>query len=106
VLPQKANCLAFVRIRKSGVCFASKRNDEERSAKLFCDDKKVFVEETPGGILFVESEGRKEKDMFGDRISWRILKKLLAGFLFQTVTHVTIPCLNVGESATATARFK
>ncbi|HCC06442.1 TPA: hypothetical protein DEP94_03760, partial [Candidatus Nomurabacteria bacterium] len=45
---QKANCLAFVGIRKSGIFFASKQNDEERSAKLFCDDKKVFVEEIPG----------------------------------------------------------
>lgn len=43
---QKDNCLSFVRTRKSGVCFASKQNDEEREARNFCDDKNLLVEET------------------------------------------------------------
>ena len=41
------NCFMCVGIRKSGVCFSSKKNDEEREARTFCDDKKLLVEETP-----------------------------------------------------------
>lgn len=52
VLPQKAKQLAFVRIRKSEVCFCSNRNNEERPAKLFYRRKKVFVEEIPGGTRY------------------------------------------------------
>ena len=35
-----------VRNRKSGVCFASKRNDEEREARSFCDGKNLLVEDS------------------------------------------------------------
>lgn len=41
--PQKANCLAFVRGRKSGVCFGGNQNDEERAANFLSGDEKRFV---------------------------------------------------------------
>jgi hypothetical protein len=53
VFPQKANCLVFVRIRKSGICFASKQNNEERTASFSSDGKKRFVGEIPGGVTFI-----------------------------------------------------
>jgi hypothetical protein len=47
VPPEKANCLAFVGDRKSGVCFASKQNNEEREASFSYDGKKRLVEDAP-----------------------------------------------------------
>ncbi len=44
---QHDNCLSCVRTRKSGVCFASKQNDEERTARNFCGDKNLLVVEIP-----------------------------------------------------------
>lgn len=47
MLSEKSACALFVRNRKSGVCFASKQNDEEREARNFCGDKNLLVEDIP-----------------------------------------------------------
>ena len=54
---QQVNCFTYVGIRKSGICFASKQNNEERSARNFCDDKNLLVEEIPGTYI---SNGRSD----------------------------------------------
>ncbi len=44
---EQVNCFTCVGTRKSGVCFGSNQNDEEREARNFCDDKNLLVEEIP-----------------------------------------------------------
>jgi hypothetical protein len=44
---EQANCLAFAGTRKSGVCFCSNRNDEEREARIVSDGEQLLVEEIP-----------------------------------------------------------
>jgi hypothetical protein len=40
-------CVSYVGTRKSGVCFCSNRNDEEREARIVSDGEQLLVEEIP-----------------------------------------------------------
>ena len=63
--------MVFVGARKSGVCFCSNRNDEEREARNFCDDKNLLVEEIPAlGTIKMEHflENKKPEERFNVRL--------------------------------------
>jgi hypothetical protein len=58
-MQEEANCLASVGSRKSGVCFGSSQNNEERSANFLSDGEKRFVEDIPACIKIVSKNGRQ-----------------------------------------------
>jgi hypothetical protein len=67
VVPRaQTNCFICVEARKSGVCFVSIQNDEEREARNFCDDKNLLVEEIPApGTYRIKQNHSRYKAMSG-----------------------------------------